>query len=200
MIPNHTPSAAPHANFLQALLYSWKSLIHRYTAPVNTTPTVYFSITRPSYQTPLNIENHTTRDFYLDLLHLPPPSIPALQYWTNFLPPQPSFNTAFWKKKHCDITWKIAHRNLGTANSLYCMAVYPTTQCPHCNSVETIEHLLLDCPNLLTFFGQPLTHISTKVPNNTSPLLLHYNYLATSAPRATHLVTAPYPSSTRHRR
>lgn len=151
----------------------------------NTHPLLLYNQTQLTNPT----EHHTTRDFYLDLLHLPPPSIPALQFWTNFLPPQPSFNTAFWKRKHCDcdtVTWKIAHRNLGTALSLYCMAVYPTTQCPHCNSVETIEHLLLDCPNLLTFFGQPLTHISTKVPNNATLLLLHYNYLATSAPRATH--------------
>ena len=33
---------------LQALPNSWKSLIRRYTTPVNTTPTLYFSITRPS--------------------------------------------------------------------------------------------------------------------------------------------------------
>ena len=170
---------------------SWKSLILCYTAPVNRTPTLQFSITGPSSPTPPNIERQSTHAFYLDLLHLSPHTIPALQQWSNSLLPQPVFNTAFWKNiytpysfnKHCDKTWKIAHHNLPTALSLYHMAVYPTTQCPHCNSVETIEHLLLHCPNLLTFWSTISTYIN-KITQQVAitPTLQLFGYICKNRP------------------
>ena len=172
---------------LQALPPPWKSLILRDTAPVNRTATLQFTITRPSSPTPPNIERHSTRAFYLDLLHLSPPTIPALQQWSNSLLPQPVFNTAFWKNiytpyssnKHCDITWKIAHRNLPTALSLYRMAVHPTTLCPHCNSVETIEHLLLHCPNILNFWSTISAYINkiTQQQVAVTPTLQLFGYI-----------------------
>ena len=151
--------ASPHADLhplsrttrelqliLQALPPSWRRLILQHTAPVNKPAALQFSIVGPSSTTPLPFERHTTCAFYLDLLHLSPPTIPALTQWSTSLLPQPVFNAAFWKNiytpltvnRHCDVTWKIAHRNLPTALTLYRMAVYPTTQCPHCNS-ETDE-------------------------------------------------------------
>ena len=172
---------------LQALPPPWISLILRDTAPVNRTATLQFTITKPSSPTPPNIERHSTRAFYLDLLHLSPPTIPALQQWSNSLLPQPVFNTTFWKNiytpyssnKHCDITWKIAHRNLPTALSLYRMAVHPTTLCPHCNSVETIEHLLLYCPNLLNFWSTISAYISkiTQQQVAATPTLQLFGYI-----------------------
>ena len=56
---------------LPALPPPWKSLILRDTAPVNRTATLQFTITRPSSPTPPNIERHSTRAFYLDLLQYP---------------------------------------------------------------------------------------------------------------------------------
>ena len=154
---------------------------------MNTTPTPQFSTTGPSAQPPLNIERHSTRAFYLDLLHLSPPTLPALQQWSNSLLPQPVFNTAFWKQiytpysvnKHCDIAWKIAHRILPTALSFFRMAVHPTTQCPHCNSVETIEHLLLHCPHLLTFWSTISTYINkiTRHQIAVTPTLRLFGYI-----------------------
>ena len=172
---------------LTALPQPWKSLILRHTAPVNTTPPLQFSVTGPSSQPPPDIGQHSTRAFYLDLLHLSPPIIPALQQWSNSLLPQPVFNTHFWKNiytsysdnKHCDITWKIAHRILPTALSLYRMAVHLTTQCPHCNSVETIEHLLLHCPNLLTFWSTISAYINkiTQLQVAVTPTLQLFGYI-----------------------
>ena len=172
---------------LQAIPPTWKTLILRHTAPVNSTPTLHFSILGPRSPAPQLLERHITRAFYLDLLHLSPPTIPALQQWSTSLLPQPVFNAAFWKNiytplsanKHCDITWKIAHRNLPTALSLYRMAVHPTTLCPYCNSVETIEHLLLQCPHLLTFWSTIGEYID-KITGKTltlNPTLQLFGYI-----------------------
>ena len=134
---------------------------------------------------PQHIERHTTRAFYLDLLHLSPPTLPALQQWSTSLLPQPVFNAAFWKNiytplsanKHCDITWKIAHRNLPTALSLYRMAVYPTTQA---HTAILWKQSSTFCYTALTSSpsGQPFATISTKLPKNNSRLLPLYNSLA----------------------
>lgn len=174
---------------LQALPPSWRSLILHHTAPVNKPAALQFSIVGPSSTTPLPFERHTTRAFYLDLLHLSPPTIPALTQWSTSLLPQPVFNAAFWKNiytplaanKHCDITWKIAHRNLPTALTLYRMAVYPTTQCPHCNSVETLEHLLLHCPHLLTFWPTIRNYIDKITGKRlaVTPTIQLFGYLRT---------------------
>ena len=58
------------------------------------------------------------------------------------------------------------------------MAVHPTTQCPHCNSVETIEHLLLYCPNLLTFWSTISVYINkiTQLQVTVTPTLQLFGY------------------------
>lgn len=57
------------------------------------------------------------------------PEIPALQHWHSTLLPNPTFNCHRWKlaypplvpNKLGDVNWKILHRILPTAQSLYRM-------------------------------------------------------------------------------
>lgn len=59
------------------------------------------------------------------------------------------------------------------------MAVHPTTLCPHCNSVETIEHLLLHCPNILNFWSTISAYINkiTQQQVAVTPTLQLFGYI-----------------------
>ena len=96
------------------------------------------------------------------------------------LRPTPTFNSTFYKNiytplshnKHCNITWKTAHRILPTALSLYCMTVHPIPNCGQCGSGETLEHLLLDCPNIRPFWNVIASSID-KISSNQVPMTPH---------------------------
>lgn len=91
-------------------------------------------------------------------------NIPAIAHWTTQFPTQ-AINGQFWlprnhdliTNKRKDFDWKIKHRALPTAKRLHDMTVHNTPNCHHCNATETIEHLLLHCTQLRTFW----THIQT---------------------------------------
>ena len=131
-------------------------------------------------QTSISLDNYNTRSFYLDLIHSSPPTISALLHWQTSLRPTPTFNSTFWKNiyaplshnKHCNITRKTAHRILPTALSLYRMTVHPTPNCGQCGSVETLEHLLLDCPNIRPFWNVIASYID-KISSNQVPMTPH---------------------------
>ena len=90
------------------------------------------------------------------------PELPALQHWRQTLLPAPTFNHQLWKaaypplvpNKFGNINWKIIHRILPTAQSLYRMTVYATPNCHRCGFTESIDHLLLRCPNNTSFWLQ----------------------------------------------
>ena len=49
--------------------------------------------------------------------------------------------------------WKIAHRVLPTALSLNRMGILDTPYCHCCGSIDNIEHALLECKAVNTFWG-----------------------------------------------
>ena len=118
--------------------------------------------------TPIDITLCRTRHFYGELLQAEKPVIPALDYWRQNLHPEPSFNAKQWKtmypalinNKHGDITWKIAHRVLSTALSLNRIVVYATPYCHRCGETDTIEHAILNCPSVNTFWNLIQAYIS----------------------------------------
>ena len=140
---------------LTAIPDEWKSLILSQSAP-NTSPSaVKFSLNSPL--TPL--ANVPTRTFYRLLTSASAQPIPSVQYWSRTLQPAPNFNATFWKSMYCpllpnkfgDLTWKVAHRVLPTAFSLFRINAYHSMDCHHCTDTETIDHLLLHCPTLRPF-------------------------------------------------
>ena len=90
------------------------------------------------------------------------------------LPAPPVFNHAFWKNtyptlntnKQGDVNWKIAHRVLPTALSLYRATVYHKHNCHRCHITENIEHIFLYCPSSVSFWTKIQTYID-KMTNNT---------------------------------
>ena len=116
----------------------------------------------------LDILNCRTRTFYGQLLADRHTVIPATDYWKENLHPEPSFNAKQWKtlyppliqNKHGDVNWKIAHRVLPTALSLNRIGVYPTPGCHRCGSIDTLEHAILECPTVLTFWNQIQTYVN----------------------------------------
>ena len=52
------------------------------------------------------------------------------------------------------------------------MTVHPTPNCGQCGSVETLEHLLLDCPNIRPFWNVIASYID-KISSNQIPMTPH---------------------------
>ena len=101
-----------------------------------------------------------------------------LQHDQQTQPPNhPIFNHTFWKdtypnlatNKQGDVNWKIVHRFLPTALSLYRATVYHTPNCHRCNTTENIEHIFLYCPTSLSLWTSVQTYIN-KMTNNTLQL------------------------------
>ena len=164
---------------MTAIPDAWKRLILFQSAP-NTAPSpVSFSLNTPL--TPL--ANVPTRTFYRLLTASPTLSVPSLDYWSRTLQPAPTFNATFWKSLYCpllpnkfgDLTWKVAHRVLPTALSLFRINAYPSADCHHCSATETIDHLILHCPNLRPFWstvGQYVSDISDATIPLTDQIIL----------------------------
>ena len=139
-------------DIIRALPPPWLRLIHLPPTTPTTTLQPCFSISNPRpKQPPQDIDQGKTRTFYLHFSRLRSPTIPALQHWQNSLTPPPIFNSTLWKLAYPplvtnaqgDINWKILHRILPTAQRLYRMTVYHTTNCHHCGTTEDLEHILL---------------------------------------------------------
>ena len=98
--------------------------------------------------------------FHLNLTKDCAPEIPALQHWHSTLLPSLTFNRHRWKlaypplvpNKLGDVTWKIIHCILPTAQSLYRMTVHTTPNFHLCGYKETIDHLLLHSSYVTPFW------------------------------------------------
>lgn len=105
------------------------------------------------------------------------PEIPALQHWHSTLLPNPTFNCHRWKlaypplvpNKLGNVNWKILHRILPTAQSLYRMTVHTTPNCHLCGFTEYIDHLILHCSHVSPFWLKIHQYID-KLTNNTVKL------------------------------
>ena len=120
----------------------------------------------------IDLGNHTTVMFYRQLLDT---SIvpPALESWRQTLQPQPSFNSAFWANVYPplasnrlgDLNWKVAHRVLRTALSLYQIGVYASPRCHRCGQIENIEHVLTGCAATNPLWNQVQPYVD-KITNS----------------------------------
>lgn len=149
-------------------------------SPATNQPTFSIPNTMPG-QPPLDLCQGSTRTFYLHLMSSRAPELPALQHWHSTLLPRPTFGRHRWKlaypplvtNKLGDLNWKIIHRVLPTAQSLYRMTVHPTPNCHLCGFPETLEHLLLHCTHITSFwltihqYVDKLTNCSVPLTNTT---------------------------------
>ena len=159
----------------QALPSYWTRLIRTHTSMRPPTLQPMFVISNPDPNTdPVPLENCRTKHFYHHLQRNKQTPIPSLNSWQMLLPAPPVFNHAFWKNtyptlntnKQGDVNWKIAHRVLPTALSLYRATVYHTPNCHRCHITENIEHIFLYCPSSVSFWTKIRTYID-KMTNNT---------------------------------
>ena len=74
-----------------------------------------------------------------------------------------------FNKKQGDKNWKLPYRVLPTALSLYRMGVWKSPLCHRCGERDTIEHAVIKCPLVDTFWRQ-VQHLINKITNSTLPL------------------------------
>ena len=58
-----------------------------------------------------------------------------------------------------DLNWKLAHRVLPTALSVYRMGVYATPRCHRCGQIENINHVLTDCASTNPLWNQVKSYV-----------------------------------------
>ena len=159
----------------QAIPAQWIRLICQPSAPQVPTLQPIFAIppTVPNEQ-PRPLDNYQTKHFYQHTLQRHHTPLPALDHWQQTFFPSLTFNTTFWKtrypklttNKQGDVNWKIAHRILPTALSLYRSTVYHTPNCHHCQVTENIEHIFLHCRSTQTLWTNVQQYIN-KMTHNT---------------------------------
>ena len=96
-----------------------------------------------------------------------------MNHWRQILRQDLQFNTTFWKtiypklatNKQGDVNWKIAHRILPSALSLHHATVYNTPHCPHCQTIENIEHLFIHCQFTQTLWTSIQNYINKMIHN-----------------------------------
>ena len=123
---------------------------------------------------PLQLHQCKTKHFYAHLLHAEKIAIPSLNYWQHTLSQPPNFDASFWKatypilatNKQGDVNWKVSHRILPSALSLFRGTVYHTPNCHSCHVTENIEHIFLHCPATTPLWTSVQTYIN-KLTNNT---------------------------------
>jgi len=71
--------------------------------------------------------------------------------------------------KQGEVNWKISHRMLPTALSIYRATVYHTPNCHTCQTMENIEHIFLQCPSTTVLWTIVQSYID-KLTNNTLKL------------------------------
>lgn len=183
---------------INSLPREWLQLIYSPASHPPASPQPCFTITQLS----TDFSRGKTRLFYQHIMAHRSPTIAALQSWRDRLPTPPTFNRFFWRAVYPplapnrigDLNWKIVHRILPTSLSLYRMTVFNTPNCRHCGLTETIEHLLIECPQTKAFWSQ-LNYITDKLTDNQvqlSPLIILFGYIRRKndplAPATTHLL------------
>ena len=119
---------------------------------------------------PFPLAHCKTKHFYTHLLQTITIPIPSLTHWQQSLLAPPIFNNHFWKmrypslasNKQGDINWKLSHRILPTALSLFRATVYHIPNCHTCQTSETIDRIFLQCPSVQTCIDK-LTNITLKL-------------------------------------
>jgi len=163
-----------YRTILQALPPHWLHMISYDSPPSTTTHQPSFIMTNHTPgKPPISLTNGKTRIFYLQLMKDRATTIPALNHWNSTLIPRPTFNKHRWKSaypplapnKLGDTNWKIIHRILPTAQSLYRMTVHPTPNCHRCGFTESVDHLILHCPHV-SIFWQQVQHYTGKLTEN----------------------------------
>ena len=127
-------------------------------------------------QQPTNFIVATTRTLHQRIRDTTTPHITAIARWTQ-LRPTLQMNKSFWLPPHRDLItnkrqdydWHIRHRTLPTAERLHRINVHNTPDCHNCNRTETIEHLLIDCPNVRPFWAYIQT-ITNRITNTNEQL------------------------------
>ena len=125
-----------------------------------------------------------TRHFYHQLHEPQKPGIPAVEYWKRTLQPDPAFDTKRWKtlyspltnNKQGDVNWKIVHRVLPTGLSLQRMGIQNSADCHRCGTTDTIEHALLECPAVVSFWNYVKTFVN-KIANTNLQLTSEHKLL-----------------------
>ena len=172
-------------NIIKAIPQDWLHLIDNPASHPPPTPQPCFKITNTPSDA-FDFSRGKTRIFYQLLMTDRYPNIAALQVWHDHLQSTPPFNHRFWQLMYPplvnnrirDLNWKIAHRILPTALSLFHMTVYHTSNCHHCALTETIEHLLFDCYTTQAFWHQIQPFIDNltdkQVPLTSSLVFFRY--------------------------
>ena len=151
----------------------WTNAIHKHTATNHSTLQPIFALPNLTPDTsPIPLDNCKTNHFYHHLLKDKQLQPPALNHW-QMLPNCPTFNHTFWKNtypslntnKQGDVNWKIVHRILPTALSLYRATVYHTSYCHRCHTIENLEHLFLHCPTSISLWTRIQTYINKMTDN-----------------------------------
>ena len=159
----------------QALPTHWTRLLHGQNTTQRPTLQPLFAIPTTDPNKPTDpLDNYKTKHFCHQLQQLRQIQPPAMNHWRQTLRQDQQFTATFWKtiysklatNKQGDVNWKIAHRILPTALSLHRATVYNTPNCPHCQTIENIEHLFIHCQYTQTFWTNIQNYIN-KITHNT---------------------------------
>ena len=133
---------------------------------------------------PEDIQMCKTRHFYHLIHELRKPSVPAIDHWKSLLQPIPIFDANRWiniysplvNNKQGDINWKIVHRVLPTGLSLNRMGILHSANCHRCGAIDNIEHALLECGAVRTFWIH-VDHLISKISANKVSLTPEFKML-----------------------
>ena len=78
--------------------------------------------------------------------------------------------------KQGDINWKIVHRVLPTGLSLNRMGILHSANCHRCGDIDNIEHALLECGAVRTFWIH-IDHLISKISANKVSLTPEFKML-----------------------
>ena len=90
--------------------------------------------------------------------------------WTRelSLPNREDWETLYLRATKCNLNarikyfnYKILQHTLITNKNLHQFGIAPSEMCEHCGAIETISHLLLECPNIQTIWDQIELWINT---------------------------------------
>ena len=110
--------------------------------------------------------------------------MPAIDRWKSFLQPTPIFDAKLWRNvysplvsnKKGDINWKIVQRVLLTGLSLNRIGILDSANCHRCGAIDNIEHALLECGSVRTFWIH-VNHLISKITANKVSLTPEFKML-----------------------